>query len=1086
MLVAAVVMVALAAPGARQIIQSAPVPVASMEVSRDGIVATIGTDDSVRLWQLDTRTMVRLIPATALGSLVHPIEAAWDEATHELVLARGNGLLAIDLDGNLRERPGDGERLRMLDGKRWAAATYGKWQVRDATGAVLGTLAEPDGDVAFAADGASLATLTKDGIVTYTLAPFGRAHAIKLGARPYSISEAKRTIALSRNGKLGLACIDSGVARVDVVHQTATTLVKDSPGGCAVAIDDASDTAVAVLGDDVLAFSVATGAARWHARLPSAAANMATGPNIAVHDGKVLATVDDGRVELYDVAHGDAIAELGSPLFVPATVAFAGEALVAVGPSGRSIFDASRELTVWSLRDGTQLSRGVVDWGSKFLLREDGQLAVARRVVSGADACWVFSVGTTSDAAPAGAVERDHWPPRPGHSASLCIPVKRSVDAIDLAHGVIVAERRVFSFEHAPVALEGADGGIAGLVMELSPDGNWVVGYNLLGALARLRIWDRRVGKRAELVGDPKRGAGFTAYAFEGDRIAVASDDVVTVYQLPSRRVVRTIDVKGKGTITAVAFLGGELVVGTTDGHVVTTRGATLIAGDSDGGSIRTLVVRGDGRRVATISDDGGVRIWQPATGEMAATFVQFADGEHLATTPEGAYAGRAEAASRVAWVFDHPVEGFSFERFAAVFAKPELVGKRLAGSQKDVAAALVRPPRVTVAPPPGAATGGSIDLGAHVEGPRIVREVRAFVEGRPESVAKVGERSGDVKVHLELHAGTNVITLIAFDEEGRASNPAAMTVQAPQAKGARPDLWVVAAGVGWYPNLAADKQLAAPVADARSIADALVAETGPGGRYATPHVTVLEDEQVTPQSLEAALAGLSAMKPDDVAVVFLAGHGVKPPGSDRMVFLTSTAHMDPKTWAADGVDWSVIARALKSARGRVLVFLDACHSGHVTQDLVVPNTTLADELVVSQRTGAIVFAASKGDQASLEANAERGLVLDDAQQSLVGPPKHPKRAPKAVAQATPPLAPPMPTTPTAPRPRGGHGYFTGAVLAALAAPSTDTNHDGVIEVSELLAQVSMRVIAASHGRQTPWVARRELFGDFAFASAAK
>lgn len=111
------------------------------------------------------------------------------------------------------------------------------------------------------------------------------------------------------------------------------------------------------------------------------------------------------------------------------------------------------------------------------------------------------------------------------------------------------------------------------------------------------------------------------------------------------------------------------------------------------------------------------------------------------------------------------------------------------------------------------------------------------------------------------------------------------------------------------------------------------------------------------------------------------------------------------------------------------------------------------------------MFAASKGRELSYEASTSRGLVLDAAQQELV------------VAKSDP--APPPKAGPSA-----GHGFFTGALLRSLEAPSTDANRNGVIELSELVAQVTVRVGRVSGGKQNPWVARRELFGDFGLARA--
>ncbi len=74
---------------------------------------------------------------------------------------------------------------------------------------------------------------------------------------------------------------------------------------------------------------------------------------------------------------------------------------------------------------------------------------------------------------------------------------------------------------------------------------------------------------------------------------------------------------------------------------------------------------------------------------------------------------------------------------------------------------------------------------------------------------------------------------------------------------------------------------------------------------------------------------------------------------------------------------------------------------------------------------------------------------------------------------------------PTGPRPVApGHGFFTGAILEALSDPRSDRDGDGRIQLSELIDEVSARVGEASGFRQTPWVARREIFGDFTFAPA--
>ncbi len=65
-----------------------------------------------------------------------------------------------------------------------------------------------------------------------------------------------------------------------------------------------------------------------------------------------------------------------------------------------------------------------------------------------------------------------------------------------------------------------------------------------------------------------------------------------------------------------------------------------------------------------------------------------------------------------------------------------------------------------------------------------------------------------------------------------------------------------------------------------------------------------------------------------------------------------------------------------------------------------------------------------------------------------------------------------------------GHGLFTAALLEGLAGKAPDRDGSGGIELGELVDYVTERVRTLSNGKQTPWVVRRELFGDFVIAPA--
>ena len=372
------------------------------------------------------------------------------------------------------------------------------------------------------------------------------------------------------------------------------------------------------------------------------------------------------------------------------------------------------------------------------------------------------------------------------------------------------------------------------------------------------------------------------------------------------------------------------------------------------------------------------------------------------------------------------------------------------------------RPPSIRVASGGAVRTDGrTAKLAAHVRSPGQVERVRAFVDGRPAVDRLVCSADADVALDVPVPAGESRVALVAYDSEGLSSNPVLVDVESKRA-GARPALWVVAVGVSRYPGLGPEQQLEVADDDARALAEAFGAQAGQGKRFERAHVETILDSDVTPERVLGALAGVAKAAPDDLVVVFLAGHGVTLP-EGGMVFLTSRATPKADVARREGIGWTELQGALDKVPARVVVLLDACHSGHVSTERVAPNELLARDLAARGKSGVLVFAAARGAQLSYEvsgpsaapgASSSRGLEL-----AWDGAPRLAK-----------PLGP------------AGHGLFTSALLEALAGEAVDRDGSGAIELGELVDYVTERVRASSNGKQTPWVARREMFGDFAVA----
>jgi uncharacterized caspase-like protein len=344
------------------------------------------------------------------------------------------------------------------------------------------------------------------------------------------------------------------------------------------------------------------------------------------------------------------------------------------------------------------------------------------------------------------------------------------------------------------------------------------------------------------------------------------------------------------------------------------------------------------------------------------------------------------------------------------------------------------------------------------------VDRVRAFVDGRPLAEQLVCERQGQAKLMIPLHTGQNRVALVAYDASGQSSNAQNLDVISTSVETERPNLHVVAIGVSQYPNMTPEQQLDFADDDARSVAEAFQHQVGPGKPFAKMFTTLLLDEKVTVNSIENALSDLRSVGPNDLVAVFFAGHGARL-GEGEMVFMTHQAKFTRESAQAHGLGWKKIQTSLSQVRGRVLMMLDACHSGHLTTEIVAPNEDLARQLAAGDRAGVFVFSAARGSQFSYEVppvgqtGTSRGLELAWGDQKP--PPMNRELA-------------------------GGHGLFTSALLEALTGDAPDRDRSGATEVGELVDYVTERVRSASNGKQTPWVARREMFGEFFVVPAKK
>jgi hypothetical protein len=434
-----------------------------------------------------------------------------------------------------------------------------------------------------------------------------------------------------------------------------------------------------------------------------------------------------------------------------------------------------------------------------------------------------------------------------------------------------------------------------------------------------------------------------------------------------------------------------------------------------------------------------------------------------VAWTPTGYYMASPGGEDLIGWHvnrgWSQAADFFPASRFRDRFNRPDIVQLVLDTLDEDAAvkqanakahrrednAPLVAhlPPviRIANAPEGGrfAAADAKLDFVWRSPSGLPVDAVEVLIDGRPVKEETLPVRSADANAEIQ---GSLKITLPPRDVEvgliaysGDIASEAARVkltwagAAVPQSQPRR--LHALIAGVSDY--AAPDMALAYAAKDARDFAHAL--EGQKGGYYADVETRVIVDRDVTRASLIDGLDWLAsqATGPEDVSVLFLSGHGLT---DDKLMywFLPSDATEDKAH--GKGLSQDDVRRALRTAPGKVIWFLDTCHAGGAATRSPVDINTLVNTVTSPENGGLVTFASSKGNETSVESSAWK------------------------------------------------NGAFTMALVEGIEKGQAAARSDDAITISTLDAYLQTRVSKLTDGAQHPNMLRPPQDTDFTFAQA--
>jgi len=728
-------------------------------------------------------------------------------------------------------------------------------------------------------------------------------------------------------------------------------------------------------------------------------------------DGRyVLSGSEDKTVKLWEISSGRQIRTFTGHSNWVNSVAFSPDGRYALSGSGSILSGGDQTLKLWELSSGRQIRTftGHSNWVNSVAFSPDGRYALS----GSADKTlklWEISSGREirTFSGHTGYVISVVFSPDGRYALSGSLDHTLKLWAISSGRQI-----RTFTAHTEPVQS-----------VAFSPDGK----YALSGSWDKtLKLWEISSGKEIRTFTGHTTMVNTVAFSPDG-RYALSGsgdillsrrgDDTLKLWEISSGREIRTF-AGHTGRVRSVAFSpdGRYALSGSSDktlklweissGREINTfsggiayaafsrngRFALSMSTDystlklweiSSGreigtfsghkGSVSSVAISPDDRYALSGSWDCTTRIWDILTGKEMAQFVSFTDGEWVALTPEGYFNASAGGAKHLNVRIGNNV--YSIDNFYERFFNPVYVASVLQGKKveavADIRKGFLTPPEVKIISPEEGATFNkdtinitvlAKDTGGGIEEIRLYHNGKAI--GEDTRAVKIIPKGNEViKTYtITLVEGLNNFRATAFSKDRTESNPYELIVKLT-APAKEVSLYIFAVGINRYKNPVLNLNYAEP--DARAIID-FFRKKG-GQLFKKVEVIDLYNEQATKGTILSRLKQLESTQPQDVVLIYLAGHGENI--DDKWYFLPHELTYPEREdeVKAKGISSNELSGYIKATRAqKMLVLVDACRSGAV----LVAFRGFEDRKALSQlsrSTGVHVIAASTKDQFAAE-----------------------------------------------------------------------------------------------------------------------
>jgi WD40 repeat protein len=397
----------------------------------------------------------------------------------------------------------------------------------------------------------------------------------------------------------------------------------------------------------------------------------------------------------------------------------------------------------------------------------------------------------------------------------------------------------------------------------------------------------------------------------------------------------------------------------------------------------------GDGKIAAAALGNGTCSWFDMSEGSRLLTLFAHSDNRRwVLWTPAGYYDCAVGADELIGWnVNQSKKEASAFypiAQFRKTFYNLEIIDKSLGGhtqlaqrvgktpdkpvSDSVNSIAQVLPPEVTIVTPQSGTSvkDRQIRLRYHVSisGQEPVESVKILIDGRPvqllssitpganEAMVDIPERDCEISIIAKNKFSTGV--------------PASAKIKWTGVKEEdilKPKLYILAVGISQYQ----DRDLTLQFASKDAMDFTKIMAKQKGLLYSDVVIKLLTDANASKFNI---LDGLEWIQKEttsrDVSMIFFAGHGIN---DNAGTFFYLPVEAETERLRTTCINYVDIKQTVASIAGKVILFMDACHSGDVmgsTRRAIIDINGVVNELS-SAENGAVVFTSSTGRQYSLE-----------------------------------------------------------------------------------------------------------------------